>query len=842
MKKAAQMACTGLCFLPALSATAQQQDRPNIVVFLVDDMGLMDTSLPFVTDRNGNPVEQPLNRWYRTPNMERLAAQGIRFTQFYAQSVSSPSRTSLLTGQNAARHRTTNWINAETNNRDRYGPYDWNWNGLSSQSTTYPRLLRGAGYKTIHVGKAHFSNQHAEGRDPLCLGFDVNVAGSAIGHPASYLSENGYGKYKGWKARAVPGLDKYHHTGTFLTDALTLEAEQEIDKALKEGKPFYLNLAHYAVHAPFDIDKRFIDHYTSDDYPVNAPAFAALIEGMDKSLGDLLDHLDAAGIAENTLVIFLGDNGSDAPLGDKAGHASSAPYRGKKGMEFEGGMLVPAIMAWAKPDPANRFQRAYPIRQGGVQTQMATIMDIFPTILSAADIRTPKGYTLDGSDLKILATGKKDPRHRDDFLMHFPHQNNGRYYTVYRKGDWKIIYRYNPENPRHPGYSLYNLADDPYENRDLAAENPRRLRKMFRLMTDRLEAENATYPVDAAGNTLRPIAPGAAAPTTGPQTNLSDKLQPLCSDSNIFRDPNYFNWCNSIIKGDDGKYHLFYSRWKRSLKFTAWLTHSTIAHAVADRPEGPYRYVGTVLDFGKKNFGPDEMITAHNPKIKRFGDRYYLYFVSTSSDRNITDEELKATASVGYSHANWMPLRNRQRTYVASAATLDGPFTINPTPLLEPEGPISNVVVNPAITQGPDLRYYLIVKGDKPGSRQRNQAVAVSDRPDRDFKLNPRPVIQDWDTEDVSMWYDKLSKRFYAIFHAHTYLGMMTSADGKNWDKADNYEVIRKRIPLDGGGILVPDRLERPSVYLEDGQPKVLSAAVKKGNDSFIIFMPIAEK
>ena len=100
-------------------AVAGAQDRPNIVVFLVDDMGLMDTSLPFVTDKEGNPVEQPLNRWYRTPNMERLAAQGTRFTQFYAQSVSSPSRTSLLTGHNAARHRTTNWINAESNNRDK---------------------------------------------------------------------------------------------------------------------------------------------------------------------------------------------------------------------------------------------------------------------------------------------------------------------------------------------------------------------------------------------------------------------------------------------------------------------------------------------------------------------------------------------------------------------------------------------------------------------------------------------------------------------------------------------------------------------------------------------------
>ncbi len=121
--------------------------------------------------------------------------------------------------------------------------YDWNWNGLTSGSITYPGILRENGYKTIHVGKAHFSNMHTDGRDPRNLGFDVNIAGSAIGHPASYLPENGYGKYKGWKARAVPDLDKYHNTETFLTDALTIEAASEVDKAVNEGKPFYLNLA-----------------------------------------------------------------------------------------------------------------------------------------------------------------------------------------------------------------------------------------------------------------------------------------------------------------------------------------------------------------------------------------------------------------------------------------------------------------------------------------------------------------------------------------------------------------------------------------------------------------------
>ena len=204
------------------------QDRPNIVVFLVDDMGLMDTSVPFDTDRRGNPVVHPLNQWYNTPGMERLAEQGVRFSTFYAQSVSSPSRISLMTGQNAARHRTTNWINSESNNRTTYGPAEWNWEGLDGDDRTYPKLLQEAGYRTIHVGKAHFGCIGSEGEDPLNIGFDVNIGGNSIGQPGSYYGEWGYGWIRGNRSRAVPGLEEYHGSDVFLTDALTMEAVKEI--------------------------------------------------------------------------------------------------------------------------------------------------------------------------------------------------------------------------------------------------------------------------------------------------------------------------------------------------------------------------------------------------------------------------------------------------------------------------------------------------------------------------------------------------------------------------------------------------------------------------------------
>ena len=157
-------------------AASPDPSHPNIVVFLVDDMGIMDTSVPFLTDADGKPQRYPLNDHYRTPNMERLASAGIRFNQFYAMSVCSPTRISIMTGQNAARHHATNWINPERNNGGPQGPPDWNWKGLKASDITLPRLLQDAGYRTIHVGKGHFGPDDTAGAEPLNLGFSVSTS------------------------------------------------------------------------------------------------------------------------------------------------------------------------------------------------------------------------------------------------------------------------------------------------------------------------------------------------------------------------------------------------------------------------------------------------------------------------------------------------------------------------------------------------------------------------------------------------------------------------------------------------------------------------------------------
>ena len=228
-----------LLLLSASLATAQVQadNRPNIILFMVDDMGWQDTSVPFWTERT------PLNNTYETPNMERLAREGMVFTQAYAAAISSPSRCSLYSADKV-----------ENPVERAYG------------CRSFVDILHDSGYYTIHCGKAHWGAMDTPGELPEHFGFDVNIAGHAAGGLATYLSERNYGHDSQGRAltpMATPGLEKYWGTGTFLTDALTQEALHVLDewKSGKSDAPFYLYMSHYAVHIPIDRDPRFFQKY-----------------------------------------------------------------------------------------------------------------------------------------------------------------------------------------------------------------------------------------------------------------------------------------------------------------------------------------------------------------------------------------------------------------------------------------------------------------------------------------------------------------------------------------------------------------------------------------------------
>ena len=307
----------------------------------------------------------------------------------------------------------------------------------------------------------------------------------------------------------------------------------------------------------------------------------------------------------------------------------------------------------------------------------------------------------------------------------------------------------------------------------------------------------------------------------------------------IFSDPNYYTWCPSVIK-DNGQYHMFYSRWKKSDGFLGWLRYCEVAHAVADKVEGPYRYVDTALKGRGLNSGAWDSITAHNPKIKKFGKKYYLYYISTNGIKD--SDTLRSCNS--YGHPKWKILRNNQRTGVAVSKTINGPWKRFDKALVEPTAPFANITVNPAITRGHDGRFYLVIKGDKPGSRQRIQAIASSQRPTGPFVFEKKAIKDDIDTEDCSIFYDKVQKAYFVTFHAHKYIGLITSKDAKNWQKATPYKIHpSKNIHFSDGSKIHIDRLERPFIFTNHkGQASHLFLAAKKGNHSVIITLPIKVK
>jgi hypothetical protein len=371
-------------------------------------------------------------------------------------------------------------------------------------------------------------------------------------------------------------------------------------------------------------------------------------------------------------------------------------------------------------------------------------------------------------------------------------------------------------------------------------------------MVRRLEAMGARYPVHVDSGApvapnLDPIEKAADARAARPSPNpfarddfdLEAASRPV-GDANVFRDDDWFHWCHCIVRDDEGKYHLFYARWPKSIGFHSWLTHSEIARAVADRPEGPYAFVETVLPCrGTRNWN---RITAHNVKVERFDGRYWLYHIGTNDGgRELSEKELTATAKLGYSHPNWRILRDNQRTGVAVAERLAGPWTVFPHPVVEPGGPVATVTVNPDVWRGSDGRYRMIFKGDYPGVRVA-QALAIAARPEGPFRVQPELVYGARSTEDVSTWWDPARELRYAIFHDRSGFGLIASEDDIAWREARHYRAADERIERADGSWITPARYERPFVYTEGGSPRVLGGAVRdEDGDAYIVLVPLGD-
>ena len=325
--------------------------------------------------------------------------------------------------------------------------------------------------------------------------------------------------------QGVPGLAEYHQKKVHLTDVLTERAKQEITKASETGKPFFLNMAHYAVHTPIEAHKRLLKHYqnrsyqdTNIDIPTIEENYASLIEGMDDSLGALMTHLDELGIAANTLVIFTSDNGGlsghtreTTPNGTEL-NSHNWPLNSGKGSAFEGGTRVPYIVAWAKPSAEVAIQQTWPIAANKTSKQQIIIEDLFPTILSVANAsdKIPTDHQLDGLDVSSHWLLPQSTKTRS-LVFHYPHVwgPHGPGYqphSAMRLGDWKVIYYYNSQT-----WALYNLVNDLGEQTNLASKEPNRLMGLAKQLKVELEAKNVQWPVNrVTKNIVKLVLPKSA--------------------------------------------------------------------------------------------------------------------------------------------------------------------------------------------------------------------------------------------------------------------------------------------------------------------------------------------
>lgn len=475
---------------------AQPEKRPNIILFLVDDMGWQDTSVPFGKQRT------VANDKFETPNMERLAAEGVKFTQAYACSISSPSRCSLFSGMNAARHRVTNWTYPKNETTDRKSGVlqlpEWNMNGIcqvagiehTCQVTSLAQVLKDNGYHTIHCGKAHFGALDTPGENPCHMGFEVNIAGHAGGAPASYLSDKNYGNRTDGKPNswfAVPGLESYWGKDIFLSEALTLEAEKALDKARQYDQPFFLYMAHYAVHVPIDKDRRFYQKYLDKGLDPREAAYASLVEGMDKSLGDLMDYLEKYKLADNTIILFMSDNGglaSEPEWREGKLHTQNAPLNSGKGSAYEGGIREPMIVKWPGITKA-----------GTVCDKPLIIEDFYPTILEMAGIKHYKTVQkVDGLSFVPLLNTRGDPSKGRNFYWNFPNlwgntgPGIGPTATI-RKGDWKLVYYYDSGKKE-----LFNIKEDIGEEYNRKGQYPRLAKRLSKELGNYLRKVGAQRP------------------------------------------------------------------------------------------------------------------------------------------------------------------------------------------------------------------------------------------------------------------------------------------------------------------------------------------------------------
>jgi hypothetical protein len=310
----------------------------------------------------------------------------------------------------------------------------------------------------------------------------------------------------------------------------------------------------------------------------------------------------------------------------------------------------------------------------------------------------------------------------------------------------------------------------------------------------------------------------------------------------LLAETDQFIWGTSVTRWSDGKYHAYASRWSRAKGFSAWLTDSTIVHAVADRPEGPYRITSTVLK--SRNRTGWDLVNAHNPYICRDGDQLHLYYIASRFRGEIEKAAGKPFPSEAWLKKNRSPLvRNSQCIGVASSRQPAGPFERSPEPVVVPHGNFKNIAVNPAVIQEKG-RFLMVMKGDASGKEHlhRIQLVGESKSAAGPFRFSDTPVYAERQTEDACIWFNQKEGDYNMVCHVmgQPDLAWFKSKDGQDWQPAPQPVFMKKEIRLDDGTIWKPKRFERPFVLTDDqGEPIMLFIAILDQGRSGNIAIPL---
>jgi len=439
--------------IPQSAVNARPKKKPNFVFIFIDDMGWKDVGFTGKIPGSGRP-----SRYYETPNIDKLAEEGVIFTNAYSNAPNcAPTRACLISGQYTPRHGIYTVGTSERGRADlrKLVPTP-NKTELDSKAVTIAEALKPGDYTSACIGKWHCGSK-APYR-PQDRGFDVDIQRNHGGH--------------------------FSKDGRYLTDHLTNEALKFIETS-KNG-PFFLYLSHHAVHTPIQAKKELIEKYEKKkpDRDHNNPTYAAMIESVDQSVAVVLEKLDDLGLTDNTVVFFFSDNGGHANA------TSMAPLRGSKGMLYEGGIRVPLAVRWPKKAKA------------GALCDMPVIgIDFYPTMLEMAGLSKPPGHILDGQSIVGLLTGQKSKFKKRAVFWHFPaylESYNDEQWPwrttpagAVRYGDWKLI-----EFFEDGKLELYNIKNDIREQNDLARSMPDKVKQLHRILVEWRKSVDAPVPAE----------------------------------------------------------------------------------------------------------------------------------------------------------------------------------------------------------------------------------------------------------------------------------------------------------------------------------------------------------